>query len=96
MMTYWRFGGAEPDLRGVNGDVLVAFGLEGVHEVGPLEGHAAAVGDGLQLLQLALRQRAGVVKEPADKGGFAVVNVADDDDFQLFAMVARCCSMREQ
>ena len=39
------FGRLEPDLRGVDGDVLVALGLEGVHEVGPLEGHAAALGD---------------------------------------------------
>jgi hypothetical protein len=75
---------AKPDLRGVNGDVLVALGLEGVHEVGPFEGHAAALGHGLQLFQFAFGQRAGVVKEPADKRGFAMVNVADDDDFELF------------
>ena len=83
---------AEPDLRGVNGDVLVALGLQGVHEVGPLEGHAAPRGDGLQLLELAFRQRAGVVQKPADKCGFAVVHVADDDNLQLFH--GRCRTVR--
>ena len=77
--------GLEPDLGGVDGDVLVALGLEGVHQVGPLEGHAAAFCHGLQLLQLALGQRAGIVKQPAHKGGLAVVNVADDDNFELFS-----------
>ena len=71
----------KPDLRGVDRDVLVALGLQRVHEVGPLKGHAAPLGNLLQLLELAFRQRAGVVKQAADKGGFAVVHVADDDDF---------------
>ena len=74
----------EPDLRGVNGDVLVALGLERVHQVGPFEGDAAALGDLLELLQLALGQRAGVVKEPAHQGGLAVVHMAEDDDLKLF------------
>ena len=73
----------EPDLGGIDGDVLVALGLERVHQVGPLEGHAAALGDLLELLQLALGQRAGVVEQPADKSGFAMVHVADNDDLQL-------------
>ena len=84
MMTYWRFCGLKPDLRGVDGDVLVALGLERVHQVGPLERHAAALGDFLELLELALGQRAGVVEQPADERGLAVVHVADDDDFELF------------
>ena len=83
MITYWRFCGLKPDLRGVDRDVLVALGLQGVHEVGPLERHAAALGDLLELLELAFRQRAGVVEEAADEGGFAVVHVADDDDLEL-------------
>ena len=70
----------KPDLRGVDGDVLVALGLQRIHQVGPFEGHAAPLGDSLQLLELAFRQRAGVVKKPADKSGFAMVDVADDDD----------------
>ena len=38
----------------------------------------------LELLELAFGQRAGVVKQPADERGFAVVHVADDDDLELF------------
>src|SRR5581483_9892232 len=70
----------EPDLGGVDGDVLVALGLEGVHEVGPLKGNATALGDFLKLLELALGERASVVEQAADEGGFSVVDVADDDD----------------
>ena len=83
MMTYCRLLRVEPDLRGVDGDVLVALGLQGVHQVGPFEGHAAALGDLLELLQLAFGQRAGVVEQPAHQGGLAVVHVADDDDLEL-------------
>ena len=73
----------EPDLRGVDGDVLVALGLERVHQVRPLEGDAAALGDLLELLQLAFGQRARVVEQPAHQRGLAVVHVADDDDLEL-------------
>jgi len=44
---------------------------------------ATALGDLLQLLELAFRQRAGVVKQTADKGRFAVVHVSNNDNFQL-------------
>ena len=40
--------------------------------------------DLLELLELALGQRARVVEKPADEGGLAVVHVADDDDLELF------------
>jgi hypothetical protein len=70
----------EPDLRGVDGDRLVALRLEGVQHEGPLDRHAAARRDRLQLLHLARRQRAGVVQQPADQRRLAVVDVADDDD----------------
>ena len=38
-----------------------------------------------QLLELAFRQRSGVVEQAADQRRLAVVHVADDDDLQLFA-----------
>ena len=76
--------GLEPDLGRVDCDVLVALGLQRVHQVGPLERNAAALGDLPQLLELAFRQRAGVVEQPADERGFSVVHMADDDDFELF------------
>ena len=77
-------GRPKPDLGGVNGDVLVPFGLEGVHQVGPLEGSTPAPGGGLELLQLALRQAAGVVEQASDQGRFSVIDVSDNHDLQLF------------
>ena len=47
--------GAEPDLARVDGDVLVALGLQRVHEVGELERHAAALRDRHELLVFARR-----------------------------------------
>ena len=73
---------AEPDLRGVDGDALVALGLERVHQERPFERHAAPLAHRLDRLELALGQRAGVVEQPADQGRLAVVDVADDDDLQ--------------
>ena len=67
MMTYSRLGGAEPDLARVDGDVLVALGLQRVHEVGELERHAAPLRDRDELFVLARGQRAGVVEQPADE-----------------------------
>ncbi len=84
MMTYWRLRVLKPDLRGVNGDVLVALGLEGVHEVGPFKGHAAPLG---RLSAIAPSCPSGSepvsCNKPADKGGFAMVHVADDDNFAV-------------
>ncbi len=77
-------GGVKPNLRRIDGDVLVALRLQRVHQVGPLEGDAAPAGNGLELLDFALGERTGVVEQPAHKSGFAVVHVADDDDFELF------------
>ena len=70
----------KPDLRRVDRDILVAFGLETVHQVGPLKRNAAPFGDALQLLQLAFRQRAGVVKKPPDEGALAMIDMADNHD----------------
>ena len=78
------FLGLEPNLSGVDGDVLVALGLKRIHQVGPLEGHAATLGDELKLLKLAFGERASVVEQTSDKSRFAVVNMTDDDDFELF------------
>ena len=59
-------GGAKPDLRRVDRDVLVALGLQAVHQIGELEGHTAALRDGHKLFVLAVGQRACVVEQPAD------------------------------
>ena len=74
--------GAEGSLGNADADVLVALGLEGVHEERVLEGHAALAAGLLDALQPALRERAAVVQQAADERGLAVVHVADDDDAQ--------------
>ena len=74
---------AEADLRGVDGDALVALGLQRIEQERPFERHAAPRADGLQHLQLAFGQAAGLVQETADQGRFAVIDMADDDDAHL-------------
>ena len=75
--------GAEADLRGVDGDALVALGLQRVEQERPFERHAAPRADGFEHFQLAVGQAAGFVQQAADQGGFAVVDMADDDDANL-------------
>ena len=75
--------GAEADLRGVDGDALVALGLQRVEQERPFERHAAPRADGLQHLELAVRQAAGFVQQAADQRRLAVVDMADDDDADL-------------
>jgi hypothetical protein len=72
--------GAKADLRGIDGDPLVALGLHGVDDECPFEGHAALLRHGLHRLQLALGQRIGLVQQPPDQGGLAVVDMADDGE----------------
>ncbi|MBA7698074.1 hypothetical protein ES703_106749 [subsurface metagenome] len=75
--------GAEADLRGVDGDALVALGLQRIEQERPLKGHAAPCADRLEHFELALGQAAGFVQEAADEGGLAVIDMADDDDANL-------------
>ena len=74
---------AEADLRGVDGDALVALGLHRVDHERPLEGHAALLGHRLHRLDLALGQRAGLVQQAAHQGRLAVVHVPDDHQLEL-------------
>ncbi len=75
--------GAEADLRGVDGDALVALGLQRIQKERPFERHAAPGADGLEHFQLAVGQAAGLVQQPSDQGGFAMIDMADDDDADL-------------
>src|SRR5258707_280699 len=85
LLMAWRIdddvaalAGTEEDLRRIDGDALVAFGLEGIQQEGPFEDAAALIAGGLQFRQLAFRQAAGVVQEAPDQRGFAVIDMADD------------------
>ena len=75
--------GAEADLRGVDGDALVALSLQRVQQERPFERHAAPCADGFEHFQLAIGQAAGLVQQPSDQRRFAVVDMADDDDADL-------------
>ena len=49
----------------------------------PFERHAAPRADRFQHLQLAFGQAAGLVQQASDQRGFAVIDMADDDDADL-------------
>ena len=83
--------GAEADLRGVDGDALVALGLQRVEQERPFERHAPPRADGFEHFKLAFRQAAGLMQQPADQGRFAVVDMADDDNVNLRARGAVRC-----
>ena len=59
---------AEADLAGVDGDPLVAFGLQRIEQERQLERHAAPRADRLELLELAVRQAAGLRQQASDQG----------------------------
>ena len=61
-------GRAELDVAHVDGDALVAFGLERVGHEGPFEGQVAAAGEGAELVQPGLREGAGLMEHAADQG----------------------------
>ena len=82
-------GRAKPDLAGVERDALIALGLQRIEQERPFERHAAPGADGLELLELAVRQAAGLVQEPSDQGRFAVIHVPDDDDAHERALAPR-------
>src|SRR6185503_14449205 len=72
----------EPHAGGVDGDGLIALGLQGVEHERPFQRHAAALADGLEFFELADGQAVGVVEQAADGGRLAVVDVAEDRDAQ--------------
>ena len=85
MMTRSRPLERDPEARGVDGHRLVALGLQRNRAV---KDHSSGTPRRslhlLQLLDLAARQRAGLVQQPADEGGFAVVDMADHDQLQRY------------
>ncbi len=73
-------GGLEEDLRRVDGDALVALGLEGIQQERPFQRTAALVAGGLEFGELAFGQAAGVMQQAADQGRLAVIDMADDGE----------------
>ena len=79
----------QADVAHVDGDTLVALGLESVGHEGPFEGHAAALAHRLDRLDLALGKGTRLVEEAAHEGRFAVIDVPDDDETQGRARAVR-------
>ena len=70
--------GAQPNLAGVDGDALIALGLQGIEQERPFEWHAAAGAHGLECVELAVRKTVRFVQQAADQGRLAVIDMADD------------------
>ena len=68
---------------GVDRDALLLLFEKGIEQEGILELLSLLATDGLDLFQLAVRQRAGVGIEPSQQGGLAVIDVPDDDDIEM-------------
>ena len=88
-------GGLEEDLRGVDGDALVALGLQRVEQERPFELAAALVRRGLQLRELAFGQRVGVVQQAADQARLAVIDMADDREGKALGQRGRRRDVRQ-
>ena len=58
----------ELDMGGIDGDALIPFGLQGVHDKGPLERHAAPLADLPQTFHLAVGQCPGFMQQAPDQG----------------------------
>src|SRR5947207_3136779 len=82
----------KPDLRRVDGDILVALRLQRVHQIGPLKWHAAPLRDLLKLLQLTFGKRTSVVEQPSHKRRFAMIDMPDDHDLKLLGRRRRTVS----
>ena len=73
-------GCPQPDLAGIDGDALIALGLQRIEQKRPFERHAAAGAHRLERIELALGKAVRFVQEAADQCGFAMIDMADDDD----------------
>ncbi len=74
---------AEVNLGRVHRDVLRLLLQQGVEQEGVFEFHSLRLAGGLDLLGLAVGQGVGVEEKPADQGGLAMVDVADDHELQM-------------
>ena len=74
----FSFGGGEVAVGDVDGDALLALGLEAVGEEGEVDAAAGGAVDtaGGEGGELVFIDGLGVVEEAADEGGFAVVDGA--------------------
>ncbi len=84
-------GGEEP-IGDVDGDALFPLGGQAVDQQGKVDGRplgAYAFGIRLQLGQLVLKDHLGVIQQPPDQGGLAVVDRAAGDEPQQGLVLMR-------
>ena len=77
--------GGEEAIGDVDGDALLPLGLQPVHqqrEIDILAGGAEFLGILFQRRQRVLEQQLGVVEQPPDQGGFAVIDAAAGEKAQ--------------
>jgi len=77
--------GGEEAVGDIDGDALFAFGFQPVHqkrEIDILAGGAEFLGVFLQRRQGVLEQQLGVVEQPPDQGGLAVIDAAAGEEAQ--------------
>ena len=81
----------------VDRDALLAFGAQAVGEIGQIDLAAAGdVGGAFERLELILHQRFGIVEQPADERGLAVVHGAAGVEAEdVDGVMKRATVMRE-
>jgi hypothetical protein len=70
----------EPDLGNIDGNVLIPFRLQSIHQKGPFERHPPPSANGLNLFEFTFRERTRVMQKPAYQGRFSMIDVANDDN----------------
>src|SRR5690606_17115313 len=86
-LALWR---REEAIRDVDGDALLALSLEPIHEqceVDLVAARAMPPRIALERSELVLEDQPGVVEQPADQGGLAVVDGAAGQEAQKGAAV---------
>ena len=83
-------GRLELNLRRVDRDVLLLLLEQRIEQEGVLELHPLLADSRLDLLDLAVGQRLGVVENATDERGLAVIDVADEDDAEMRFERLRC------
>ena len=80
--------GAERNLRGVDGDVLRLFLQKSVEQESKFEFHPFRGAGLLDLLRSCPPEANGVVQDPADQSGLAMIDMADEDDLEARRFLA--------
>jgi hypothetical protein len=87
-------GRLELNLRGINGDILLLLLEQRIEQKGVFKLHPLLAAGLLDLLHLSFRQRFCVVENATDEGGFPVIHMADENDFETIRARRSDCESR--